>query len=271
MTWVQHYLDRLGLKAEPPSYHYLARLCRAHLSRIAFENISKLYYLKRFPETGWHIPPIDVHVANMRGLDFGGTCFTSNSRFHLLLQALGFDASLVGFASNHMGMAVRLPEGRFYVDVGAALPFFEPVPFEAEPFVECCGVGARFYRKGGAYRLDHYLHGECTMEWEFYPDSPQAFSHFAPKVEVMNAPGSLFLTILRCHLWQPELGRCLSLVNNSLTWRFADGTERKERLASLQAIERAVSEEFRLPKLPVREAVAVLETLGIDLFAPPKA
>jgi arylamine N-acetyltransferase len=82
----------------------------------------------------------------------------------------------------------------------------------------------------------------------------------------MNTPGTVFLTILRCQLWQPEQDRGLSLVNNSLAYRFSDGTQEKLHLADIGEIEAVIADEFRLPKLPVREAVGVLESLGVDIF-----
>lgn len=272
-AWVARYLQRLGQTVEAPSFAYLSRLMTAHLSRMAFENISKLYYFKRASESGWFIPPIEAYVENIHTLDVGGTCFTNNSNFVQLLQQLGFDANLVGFNMSHVGIVVRLPEGRFYVDVGVGAPFFEPVAFEQEPNVIYCGSGIHFSRKKdepGIYHFHHYNMGYNVLQWEFAPDVPKTFDEFADYIQKQNTPGTKFMSMLRCQLWQPQQKRNLMLTNNSLTIREEDLTETKHQLNSIEDIEAVVSDVFELPRLPVREAIETLYDLGVDIFAPPQ-
>ncbi|TCP56021.1 arylamine N-acetyltransferase [Tumebacillus sp. BK434] len=267
MNWTAAYLQHLGLPAEAPGFAALERLCTAHLTRNAFENITKLYYFKRYEQTGWFIPPIDVFVEKMQSLDAGGTCFTHNTSFHRLLTALGYDAWLVGFNENHMGIAVDLPEGLHYVDVGVGAPVFSPIPLPAGGERVSCGVGVRI--QDGKFQ--HLAKGNVTLEWEMYPEKKLSFADFADIIEKQNTPGqTFFMKTLRCQLWQPEQGRSISLVNNTLTLRFEDGSDRQEKLASLQEIKQVLAEEFRLPLLPVEEAAEVLARLGIDIFAPPE-
>lgn len=45
-----------------------------------------------------------------------------------------------------------------------------------------------------------------------------------------------------------------------------NGHEQKMVLRSVDELEAAVAEEFGLPRLPIREAVAILSTMSIDLF-----
>ena len=51
------YLSILGVEAQPPSRRALGRLVRAHLMRVPFENISKLFLRKRQGATT--IPSLD--------------------------------------------------------------------------------------------------------------------------------------------------------------------------------------------------------------------
>jgi N-hydroxyarylamine O-acetyltransferase len=272
-AWVARYLQRLEQPVEAPSYAYLSRLMTAHLKRFAFENISKLYYYKHVAETGWYIPPIEAYVENMHTLDVGGTCFTNNSNFVQLLQQLGFDAYLVGFSMAHMGIIVRLPEGRFYVDVGVGSPFFEPVDFEAEPKVIYCGTGIHFLQKEtepGIYHFHHYNMGNNVLQWEFAPDVPKTFDQFAESIEKQNTPGTMFMSMLRCQLWQPHKKRNVMLSNSSLTIRGEDLSETKRKLQSIEEIEAVLADVFELPRLPVREAIETLYSLGVDIFTPPQ-
>ncbi len=108
-VWANRDLSRLGAAAEPPSYSALSRLIRTPLTTCAFENITKLYDYKRREETGWLIPPIETFVDHLYRLDAGGTCFTANSRFHLLLRQLGYDAYQVRWALTTWGSGFNCP------------------------------------------------------------------------------------------------------------------------------------------------------------------
>lgn len=271
-AWVGRYLERLGLRQEAPTLGYLTRLLGAHLATLPFENITKFHYYRRHGETGWFIPPIDLHVENMHRLHAGGTCFTANSSFHQLLAALGYSVYYVAcYPPMHMGNVVRLPEGPFYVDVGVGGPLFEPVNLAYGSRQELYGGGIDIrpmVGRPGRYHFDHLAHGEVTRPWELHADEPLTLADFTEAITRANIPGATFMTILRCHLFQPERRRSLSLVNHTLTIRQADGTEEKQRLMTVEALERALAEEFGLPHLPVREAVETLAQLGIDVFAP---
>lgn len=270
--WVRRYLDRLGLELEAPTLAYLTRIVGAHLATLPFENITKFHYLRRHAETGWFLPPIEVHVANMFSLHAGGTCFTANSSFHQLLAALGFELHYVAaMPVMHMGSVVSLPEGRFYVDVGGGGPLFEPVDLSRGCRQERFGLGTHLLPvegRSGQFTFDHIVEGQLKNHWELDTNRTLVFADFAEAVTKANEPGALFLTFLRCQLYQPGRGRALSLVDNTLTCRYEDGTATKQRLISIEAIESVLAEEFGLPNLPVREAVQTLESLGVDIFAP---
>jgi N-hydroxyarylamine O-acetyltransferase len=275
-AWVNRYLDLLGLQRKPPSYGYLSEICRAHLHTFAFENISKLLYYRDRELNGFLIPPADIFVENRSRYHFGGTCFTLNSRLHLLLEALGFDAYLVKLGKDHMGILVQLPElpdERLYVDCGAAAPIFQPVRFERDAGnVSAFGMDeiriVPVQEEPGQFRFVRYRRGEVvSSEWTFDPAKKQSFSDFHPIIEQLNEPGTVFMSSLRCQLWQTQNFRSLSLVNNVLTIRDEKGMERKETLHSIEEIEHVMAEEFQLPLLPVREAAAILKSLGTDIFA----
>lgn len=273
--WVGRFLVRLNLQVERPTLDYLTRLVGAHLSTLPFENISKFYYYNRSKVTGWFIPPVQEYVEDLFRLHAGGTCFTANSRFHLLLEALGFDLHYVAcWPPMHMGNVVQLPEGRFYVDVGGGGPLFQPVNLATGSRQECNGAGTQIAPvegKPGIFHLDHLLHGTSTLQWRLHADEPLTYADFAGAITQANQPGALFMTFLRCHLIQPAQYRTLSLVNNRLTIRQADGTETKRFLMTPDELEAVLATEFGLPNLPVREAIETLASLGVDVFAPPTA
>lgn len=278
-AWSINYLNRLGLEAKPANFSFLTEICRAHLATLPFENISKLIYYRDRAKNGFIIPPVEVLAQHFFRYDFGGTCYTVNSRLLMLLRSLGFTCSLVEVGQDHMAILVQLPEldgEQVYVDCGAAAPFFKPVRFETDPenLSEFGIEQVRLVRDQETpflYHFMRYRRNELVSEnWSFYSNQPREFADFHEVIEKANQPGSFFLSSLRCQLWQPEQNRSISLVNNTLTIRRMDGTEQKELLSSLEEIEEALAVEFRLPKLPLREAVAVLNELGVDIFQEPK-
>ena len=69
-----HYLAILGVAPRKPSLEALRELLAAHLTRIPFENISKLYYRKRLGLV--NLPPIRLYLDGIDKYHFGGTCYS---------------------------------------------------------------------------------------------------------------------------------------------------------------------------------------------------
>ncbi|WP_160163975.1 hypothetical protein [Paenibacillus vortex] len=63
-----------------------------------------------------------------------------------------------------------------------------------------------------------------------------------------------------------EQERSLSLINNILSIRHEDGRVDKRVLSDLSELREVIDHEFKLPKLPVEDAVTVLQSLGVDIF-----
>ena len=76
---VDHYLTILGVARREPSLEALRELLAAHLTRIPFENISKLYYRKRLGLV--NLPPIQLYLDGIDKIPFW---------WHLLFQQLSF-------------------------------------------------------------------------------------------------------------------------------------------------------------------------------------
>jgi arylamine N-acetyltransferase len=124
------FLKLLGVKAAPPSMHFLTGLINAHLSVIPFENISKLYYRDRFNQKG--IPSLLQYLDGISSYHFGGTCYTNNYYFFRLLEFLGYSVKLcaadINWPGTHMVVLVTVDKQDYLVDVGYAAPFNLPVP-----------------------------------------------------------------------------------------------------------------------------------------------
>lgn len=275
-VWSENYLSILGLSKEAPSYDYLAKICRSHLSTLPFENISKLLYFRDQHKNGFVIPPVETWIQNHFHYHFGGTCYTLNYNLRELLMQLNFECDYVMLGNEHMGILVELPGERVYVDCGAAAPIFQPVRMESNPLnVSQFGDDKvhiqPVHPETGRYKYVRYTQGKQNgKDWHININQKCEFQDFHDIILQSTMAGTTFMTILRCQLWQLNQGRSVSLVNNQFGIRHSDGRINKYALHSVAEIEDVIANEFALPKLPVREAIDVLHELGINIFSSEK-
>jgi N-hydroxyarylamine O-acetyltransferase len=274
-AWASAYLHRLGLEPRPAGYAYLSELCRAHLQAFPFENVGKLLQARRPGHSG--LPSPEQFVADAARCGFGGTCYSIHANLLALLRALDFSAHLVPVGDAHTAVIVRLPEWGgepVYVDLGSAAPLYQPVRFRRDPD-NCTRFGTEAVRiapdaeRPGRYRYLRYRREKLVSDhWHFDPEERREPDDFADAIARSFLPGATFLNCLRIHVYQWDNERSVSLKNNTLLITHADGSERRVTLGSVRELEEAVADEFRLPRLPVREAVEALRARGIDPFAP---
>jgi N-hydroxyarylamine O-acetyltransferase len=271
-AWLEDYLDILELDRLPPSESFLANICTRHLNVFPFENISKLIFYRDRDKMGGIIPDTGAFVSNHRTLQYGGTCFAQNINLFHVLTELGFDCRLIVLSRQHVAVLVSLPEVNhsLYVDVGAAAPFFRPVPLVGEPPVTRFGIDEIHIvpaRGDGQYTFTRYLDGKVSGEpWSFDIGQTAQFPVLQEMIAHAHEPGTTFMQMLRCQLWQSQRQRSVSLVNNVFTVKHKEGAVERHTLTSVGAIESVLEQEFGLERLPVGEAVGILASLGVDVF-----
>ncbi|MFD8882268.1 arylamine N-acetyltransferase [Streptomyces erythrochromogenes] len=163
------YLRRLGaadLGLGAPSAEGLFALQRAHLERIAYENID--IQLGR-------PPGIDPELSVRRFAEGrGGYCFHLNGAFALLLESLGYevtrhvgavsaDAASRAVRGDHLALTVRVGGAEYWVDAGLGdMGPYEPLPLIAGPYEQ----------NGFTYSLERLdpLEGEGPG-WSFFASS----------------------------------------------------------------------------------------------------
>jgi arylamine N-acetyltransferase len=131
-------LDRVlagwGLPSAAPDLSTLDALHRAYLTRVPFENATKLVKASRTgkPDTAIR-GPVEFWEEHLRW-GSGGTCFAATSAYQFLLRYLGF-ASTTIFChlpaqepDAHAALLVTVEERPVLVDVGYALPMPVPLP-----------------------------------------------------------------------------------------------------------------------------------------------
>ncbi|AQT73691.1 arylamine N-acetyltransferase family protein [Streptomyces sp. fd1-xmd] len=177
------YLRRLGV-AEPalgaPSAEGLFALQRAHLERIAYENID--IQLGR-------PPGIDPELSVRRfAAGRGGYCFHLNGAFALLLESLGYevtrhlgavnsDAASRAVRGDHLALTVRVGGAEYWVDAGLGdMGPYEPLPLRA----------GTYEQNGFTYSLERLdpLEGEGPG-WSFFTSAGGA-----PRMNFRDAPAT---------------------------------------------------------------------------------
>ena len=130
---LNRYLRLLGMPHRAPSLAALAELTAAHLRRIPFDNVSKLYHRE---DAAMHLPDLPRFLDGVERYHFGGTCYSNNFHFHELLVHLGYRASLCGADMSapdvHVVNTVDLAGRAYLVDVGYAAPLASPLPLDLE-------------------------------------------------------------------------------------------------------------------------------------------
>jgi N-hydroxyarylamine O-acetyltransferase len=178
-------------------------------------------------------------------------------------------------SGEHMATVVRFGESEcYYVDCGAAAPFFTPVRLSTTPQIVQFGTDKVIIEPIDVdkheYQYRRFTGDEQNGKtWTFSALRQYTWEDFHDIVEAAHQPGTTFMSILRCQLWQPGLKRSVSLVDHTFTIRYQDGGTQRHQLASIEDIKRVLADEFDLPKLPVEEAVDILEHLGVNIFSGP--
>ncbi|MGG1445150.1 arylamine N-acetyltransferase [Brevibacillus laterosporus] len=274
-TWAESYLHKIHLKQEEPSFQFLQKICRNHLSTIPFENISKLIYYREYSRNNFYIPPLDIVTLHLHTMQFGGTCYVLNSTLQQLLLELGFKAKLLPVGKTHIGILIDHPDDPgipLYVDCASGAPFFEPVDFTRNPdnCSEYADISVHLVadtKNPGRYVYNRYVKNQLLeQDWTFDPTVTKNLIYFTDTVAKSFDLDRKFMSLLFIQLFQLDQHRKLTIHNNEFSIADESGKEQLISLSNTKEVEEVIQEEFKMPKLPVREAIEVLAGLGIDIF-----
>ncbi len=256
----RRYLELLRAEAEEPSLPALGRLVRAHLQRIPFENISKLYHLAR--KDLRLVPDLSRYLDGIELLGFGGTCYSNNPHLWGLLRALGYSVKLCGADMSepdvHTALMVRLDGREYHVDVGYAAPLDPPFSLE-ETHDQARALGnERWVLKPrdehGRSRMEHYRRGELIHGYLLKP-AARTPDFFQPAVADSYRRDSTFMNCVRL----VRFGNESSLAITDLTVvRVRRRQCSIERLADREELVACIESEFHIPEGVTRQALRVL-------------
>jgi len=289
------YLDILGVGLKAPSRAALAELVAAHLTRVPFENISKLYYRKHLGLT--NLPPIQQYLDGIAENHFGGTCYSNNYYFYRLLVSLGYDAKLcaadMSAPAVHALSMVRVEGREYLVDTGYAAPFLSPLPRDLKTdFVVELGRDRYVLKpqdEHGCSRLELYRNGALKHGYLARPEA-RRIEDFNRVIAESFRPDATFLNSLLLARFFPGLppqqtktglagdpglppqqaktglagdpGRSVVIHNFSLIESSIEhqGTSAICQLRTKDELISAIEERFRMPRHIVAEALAGLDT-----------
>lgn len=253
-TQLDAWLARLGIAAPPsPTLEALDFVLAAHLASIPFENIDPLL---RRPVRIELDAVFDKLVTRRRG----GYCFELNTLLAAGLGALGYAVTPlaarvrwgvpddVPTMTSHMLLRVEVAHRSYLADVG----FGGPTPYRAMPLSEPADDSFP-YRLAPSppdaaatafHSYDLEARGDAGWIKVYRFDlTPQPWIDFVPRNwYVSTHPDSVFLQRLMAA--RTDGGTRVTLADGDLAERAPDGTVRRTRLASPEAVVQALSDRF---------------------------
>ncbi len=259
------YLNVLGVHARAPSLDALSELVAAHLTRIPFENVSKLYYRNDPARCG--LPGLAQFLGGIERYRFGGTCYANNFHLHQLLVRLGYQVTLCGADMSspnvHMVNIVTLSGRRFLVDGGYGAPFLEPLPLDAPGDCEIAWGAYRYVLKpsgaDGRTRLDMCRDGVVTHGYTVNPIA-RSIGDFAGVIADSFTDRATFMhALFIARFWAHR-----SVTLRNLTLETVEGTASSRReVPGPEYLPATIEQEFGMPRDIVRQALD-----GVSLSSP---
>ena len=260
---VDHYLAILGLMRRDPGLEALRELLAAHLTKIPFENISKLYYRKRLGLVD--LPDIRLYLEGIEKYHFGGTCYSNNYHFHLLLRSLGYEAKLCAADMRtpevHALNMITIDGREYLADTGYAAPLLEPIPRDLATDYETTLGRDRYVLKpqdaNGCSRLELYRDGALRHGYLAKP-APKTIADFSKVIAASFSADATFLNSVLLTRFYP--GRSVLIHNLTLVESEATKSTMHELKNRDQLID-TIESRFGIPRGIVSEAVGQLGNL----------
>lgn len=256
---VARYLRALGVPRRPPGREALAEIVAAHVTRVPFENVSKLLRFRSLGLAG--VPDLASFLEGIERDRLGGTCYANNYHLYRLLLALGYAARLCGAdmlrPDVHIVVTVELDGHDLLVDAGYGAPFLDPFPLDAARSEEVSLGRERWVllpRDGrGRSRLEHYRDGTLVHGYLAKPE-PRPMSDFAAVVADSFRSDATFMRSLVISRF--ERGRSAVLHNLELVESVGSRSSVR-RLRDLHDLAAAIEDRFGIARDLVADAVRV--------------
>lgn len=253
----KRYLALLDIPECEPSLDALLRIVRAHMTKVPFENISKLY---RWKTSGVNeLINLALFLDGIEQYHFGGTCYSNNYYLHQLLKYLGFNAVLCGADMSrpdvHVVNIVRIAGREYLVDVGYAAPFLEPLPRDlSTDYVTSLGIDQYVLNpkdRTGRSRVTLYRNGTALHGYLVNP-MPRSIGQFAHVITDSFRPDATFMNAVLLARFSSD---CSQVLHN-MTFIESEGkTVTKKSLSTTDKLVAAIEKIFAIPSAISRVAL----------------
>jgi len=263
VTDEEKYLKLLGIQKGPPSLSFLVATVKRHLSKVPYENISKII---RFHEVGPSIPSLEEFVAGMVEKTYGGTCFAQNIYLNHILNYLGFKSKLVGIRKDgllsHLSLRVNIEDSNYFVDAGIMSSFSGPFRIHpAESFNKDLG-NQRFVFSPKSdlenYSLEIWRDGKMIRRFE---SSSLAFTEQDLEIGIRKTfeRSAMFMTTLCVHRVFETHSR--GIWNRSFYQ--INGVDHSVRqIQSYSDLKTVFNDELMIPQYPLKLTLDLLQGNG---------
>lgn len=260
----ERLLKLLGLDSRPPTYETLTQLIESYIARVPFENISKLFYLRRHGLRG--LPDFERYTDGIAQYNFGGTCYSNNHYLNLLLTHLGFKAGLCGADMNnpdvHLVNIVEVDGREYLLDVGYAAPFWVPMPLDLdEDFV--IELGRDSYRlrprdENGNSRMQMFREGQLRHGYTVRP-IPRQIQYFDEIIRDSFRDDQTFMNSILLVRYYPNR----STMIHNLSIIKSVGTDYSiDELSGPDELPAAIEKHFSIPRDIVSVALSAVGEFG---------
>lgn len=257
---IDRYLGVLGVPGREPSRAALDHLVAAHLIRVPFENLSKVFRYRRLGLV--RLPPLELFLDGIERDHLGGTCYANNSHFWSLLVGLGYRARLCGAdmarPDVHLVIMVELEDREVLVDVGYGAPFRSALPLDLDQDLEIAWGRERYLLRPrdplGCSRLDLYRDGVLRHGYTAKPAAREPDYFWQASVDSFR-PDSVFMNTFLLRRYDPD--RCLAIQNRRLVESTADSVQVRE-LADEAELVSVAQDRFGVPAEIVTEVLSVV-------------
>ena len=259
-TLFDNYLGKLGIQRRKPGLQALKEIIKAHLIKIPFENISKLFYYKNYKMKT--IPDFDLYIDGIVKNNFGGTCYSNNFYLNKLLDHLGYNVRLCGAdmmnPDVHIANIVTINGKEFLVDAGYAAPFLTPLPLYLARNYEIT-LGDNKYillprDNKGRSKIQLYRDNKLSHSYKLKPQA-RSISEFEKVIEDSFRESATFMNtilLVRFGLNSSVVIHNFSLIKTNKTAIKKTGLKNKSELAD------QITANFKIPLGIVKEAVEMV-------------
>lgn len=266
---LRRYLKLLNIRQRKPSVAALHELVQAHMCRVPYENISKLYYRKHIGQRT--MPGLEPFLDGVEQHSFGGTCYANNFYFYQLLANLGYRATLCGSDMSipdvHLVSIIDMEKRQYMLDVGYAAPFLTPLPrdLDTDHVVE---LGNDRYvlkpqDKKGRSRLEFYRNDKLKHGYVVNP-APKQIADFEQVIADSYRDEGTFINSILLARFDPNR----SIVIHNLSVIESRGCESSAwTLSNRSELVQLISERFGIDPRFTRDAVGELGQLE-DVWNP---